>query len=138
MACIGSESIGDVIVFSVGDSVMRLLSNFTRTNSVRFAENEVMGKKPCRQYIGPSTDSISIKISLKSWWGCKPREEIDKLIYLQRDGAVLTFLVGGKGFGRYKWTIESLKEEFKHIDNLGNVHSIDCTLTLKEYTPRGY
>ena len=138
MACLGNRTLSDVIIFSVGESTMRLLDNLTRTNTVRFAQNDILGKKPCREYIGPDIDTLSFDIILKSWWGCKPREELDKLIYLQRDGTLLTFLVGGKAFGRYKWTITSLTERMKHIDNCGNIHQIDCSITMDEYLPRGY
>lgn len=137
LGAIGNSAMDDVIVFEVSDTKILTIDEFKRKNSVRYADTEVMLKKPVSQFLGEALDEISFKIRLKDDYGVDPRTEMNKLIYIQRNGEVISFVLDGKGFGRYRWTIRSLDIDFSEIDGKGVYHCIDLNITLKEYA-RGY
>lgn len=65
VGAIGSKTMDDVIMFEVSDEKILTLRNFVRSNSVRFAKNDVLLRKPVSQYIGPDLDKISFEMPLK-------------------------------------------------------------------------
>lgn len=130
---IGCKEMGDVIIFEVSDSKIFTFSDFTRSNSVNYADTPVLQKKPLSQYTGEQLDEITFNILLKDYFGVDPRTEMNKLIYIQREGTVISFMLDGKGFGRYRWTIRDLKMNFSEIDSGGRYHCVSLSLALKEY-----
>ena len=137
LGAIGSSEMADVVIFEVSEESILTLDEFKRKNSVRYADTDVMLKKPISQFLGEALDEISFKIVLKDYYGVDPRTEMNKLIYIQRDGEAVTFVLDGKGFGRYRWTIRSIDMEFAEIDGQGIYHSVTLNVTMKEYA-RGY
>lgn len=133
IGAIGSKEIDDVIIFEVSSQKILNFEDFTRSNGVRFSENEVLLKKPVSQFVGEELDQISMTIKFDVERGVNPRAEMDKLIILQRAGSVITIVVGNKGLGRYKWRIEKLNMTWNRIDNKGNLLAAACDLSLKEY-----
>jgi phage protein U len=133
IGAIGCKEMGDIIMFEVSDDKIFTFSDFSRSNSVNYADTQVLQKKPLSQYVGESLDEITFKIKLKDYFGVDPRTEMNKLIYIQRDGTVISFVLDGKGFGRYRWTIRELKMDFAEIDGQGGYHCVDLSVTLKEY-----
>lgn len=133
LGAIGNGDMEDVILFEVSDEKILTFQNFVRSNSVRFSKNDVLLKKPVNQFIGPELDDISFDIKLMAEFGVNPVEEMNKLIILQRDGALVSIFVGNMAFGMYRWVIKSLTNTFENIDNKGNVLSITTNLGLQEY-----
>lgn len=130
---IGSKSIDDVIIFEVSEHKIYNFQNFTRATKVRFAKNDVLQKKPVSEYVGSDLDTISLKIELKAELGVNPRDEVDKLIKLQRDGVIVSIILGGKPFGVYRWRISDISSVFERIDNKGNCFAINCDISFEEY-----
>jgi phage protein U len=133
IGAIGSKSIDDVIIFEVSDSKVLTIDGFKRDNSVRFAKHDVLLKKPVSQYIGPDLDKISFKIMLNAKFGVDPKAEMDKLIYLHRDGEIVSILLGTATFGVYRWRIVSLGMPFEIIDNKGVCISCTLDISFEEY-----
>ena len=133
IGAIGSKSINDVIIFEVSDKRIATIEDFKRSNKINFSKNNVINQKPVSEYVGSELDTISFKISLKSQLGTDPRNELNKLIYLHRDGVVVTLVLFGQAFGTYRWVITSLDMDYKHINSVGYAKVIDCNITLEEY-----
>lgn len=133
IGAIGSKSIDDVIIFEVSDSKILNFTDFTRSNKVRFSKNDVLQRKPVSEYIGSDLDTISFKMELKAEKGVNPRNEVDKLMYLHRDGTIISIIIGGKAFGVYRWRIVDISIAFERIDNQGNCISATCDISLEEY-----
>ena len=133
IGAIGSGSIDDVIIFEVSDQKILTLLDFSRKNGVRFSKNDVLLKKPVSQYIGPDLDTISFKIELRAQYGVNPRDEMDKLIYLERDGTTVSIVIGNKAFGVYRWRISDPNMVWKIVDNTGFLQSAVCEISLEEY-----
>ena len=136
IGAIGSKAIDDVIVFEVSDKRMLTFDNFKRSNKINFAKNNVLGQKPVSEYTGQELDTINFTVLFNAQLGVDPREEVNKLIYLHRDGAVVTLMIWGKAFGTYRWVITSLDMDWKRINKIGYCCEIECSITLEEYAGR--
>ncbi len=130
---IGNSDLDMIIPFEVSDEKVLTIQNFVRSSSVRFAKNDVLLKKPVSQYVGPELDTLSFDIKLMAQHGVNPTEEMKKLIVLQRNGTLVSFILGDWVMGMYRWTIQSLTNNFEQIDNRGNILSMTVNISLLEY-----
>lgn len=133
IGAIGSKSLDDVIMFEVSPDKILTLDNFVRRNSVRFAKNNVLLRKPVSQYTGPDLDTIRFSINLKAQFGVNPKAEYDKLVHIQREGLILTILIGTTVFGVYRWRIANLSIPQDIIDNKGFCVSSTVDVSFEEY-----
>lgn len=133
IGAIGSKELDDVIMFEVSSKKILTIDGFTRNNSVRFAKNNVLLRKPVSQYVGPQLDMINFKIILKAQFGVNPQEEFNKLIRLQRDGTSLSIITGKSSHGMYRWRIADLGIPWEIIDNKGNCISSTVAISFEEY-----
>jgi hypothetical protein len=121
------------INFLVSHDKIRTFEDFQRSIAGRWAEHNVIGKKPLSQFIGPGLDIIKFKMTFSIYLGVDPRLELDRLVTIERSGKPYTLTIGSKALGTYKWAISSLEEAFKTIDNQGNILSAEVQIELKEY-----
>ncbi|MEC0234081.1 phage tail protein [Paenibacillus kribbensis] len=128
----GLATLGD-IVFIVTHYKIRTFTDFTRTNNDRWAANEIIGKKPRSQFLGPGLDTIDLTVRVDASYGMNPRKEVDKLVDYSRKGKVMPFVLGNKGLGVKWWKIKSMTQNFNNIDNKGRLVSATYSLTLEEY-----
>ena len=133
IGAIGSTALDDVILFEVSQEKVFTFDGFVRTNNVRFAKNSVLLKKPVSQYVGPDLDKISFKIILKAQFGVNPQEEFNKLIHLQRDGTIVSIIIGKSPQGMYRWRIANLGMPWEVVDNRGNCISCTVDISFEEY-----
>ncbi len=128
-------TLGDISFRVSGYNDIFTYDNYSRNASVRTANHEIIGEKSITEYLGPGLQEISFNIKLNAQWGVNPLKEIERLIDYCESGTVLTFTMGGKRVGRYKWLIESVDSNAKYYDNTGNILSADASVKLKEYVP---
>ncbi|MDM5278795.1 phage tail protein [Paenibacillus silvae] len=128
----GVAVLGD-IVFIVTKYKVRTFSDLSRTNNDRWANNEILLKKPRSQFLGPGLDTFELTVLVDARLGLNPRKEVDKLVAYSREGKVMKFSVGGKGMGVDKVKITSLVQNWQKMDNRGNLTSATYNLTLEEY-----
>lgn len=136
IGAIGAKALDDVIIFEVSDKRILTIDGFKRSNKINFAKNNVLMQKPVSEYTGQELDTISFKITLRADLGTDPREEVNKLIHLHRDGTVITLILWGKAFGTYRWVITSLDMDWTLINKVGYCQTIECGITLEEYAGR--
>nr|WP_145402954.1 phage tail protein [Paenibacillus xylanexedens] len=128
----GVAVLGD-IVFIVTKYKVRTFSDLSRTSNDRWANNEILLKKPRSQFLGPGLDTFELTVLVDARLGLNPRKEVDKLVAYSREGKVMKFSVGGKGMGVDKVKITSLVQNWQKMDNRGNLTSATYNLTLEEY-----
>ncbi|MFW5433697.1 phage tail protein [Paenibacillus apiarius] len=121
------------IVFVVSPKVIRTFNDFSRSSSGRWANHEVLGKKPLSQWIGSGLDTISFTIRFDARYGMQPRKELDRLVELERKGKAMPLIIGGKGVGVGLWKITSLEQTWLDIDARGNVLLATASISLEEY-----
>lgn len=134
-------SLGSDVVFVVVETgvsnqwqpIVRTIDDFNRSASGRWAQHDIMGKKPKKQYIGPGLDTVSFSVRFSASLGLNPRKELDRLINIEREGKALPLVIGRKPVGVGLWVITSLSQDWERLDNMGNVLDAQVNITLEEY-----
>lgn len=125
-------SFGD-IVFETSDQRILNFSGFKRNAEGRWADHEVIGKKPASEFIGPGLDTITFTVNLNGSFGVSPRKELERWLNHARNGNAEILVIGGKPLGVDKWTVRSTSEAWDVIWNNGELYSAKVDITLKEY-----
>ncbi|MCM3632927.1 phage tail protein [Paenibacillus camelliae] len=121
------------LVFLANPNTLRTFDNFQRDTSARWAEHEIHLKRPKSEYLGPANDTVSFAMQFDIRYGIKPRNEMERLTVLCRDGTPHRLVIGGVPLGAKQWYIESVGQTWKRFDSKGNVIYGEATVTLKEY-----
>lgn len=122
-------TLGD-IVFEVKESKILTFKDLSRSNSGRYHEHNVIGKKPVLEYLGPGLDQVSFPIRLDVMHGVSPNSMITAMKDYQHRGERLQLVIGGHFFGDF--IIEQVNETRERHDNKGNCMIATVNLTLKE------
>jgi phage protein U len=133
VAIIGS--LGD-IVFEVSNQKVRTFNDFSRSASARWADHEIIGRKPLSEFIGPDLDEIKFRMRFDVALGLNPRNELDRLLIKCRTGKPETLVIGGKPLGMFKWTVRQVGQSWKTFDGAGRLLVAEVDVTLKEYMAR--
>lgn len=122
-----------IVIFEVSDDKIHTFEEFTRDSNIRTAKHDIHLQKPKTEFLGPELDNVSFIINLKAQFGVNPRDEMDKLLILQRAGIPVVLTIGNKNIGMNKWTIVSLSQAWETVDNEGRLLEAQLSLTLEEY-----
>lgn len=125
-------ALGDIL-FKVSIQDVNTFQDFNRSSAGRWAYHEIHMQKPKSEFLGPELDTITFSMQFESALGRDPRHDMEKLMILTRTGEALPLVIGGDPIGYYRWTVESTEQEYKRVDNKGNVISGSIAVTLKEY-----
>ncbi|WP_238649766.1 phage tail protein [Paenibacillus piscarius] len=121
------------VVFVVAEGAIRTIDEFNRSSSTRWAQHDIIGHKPKKEYLGPGVDSVTFSVRFAAAFGLNPRKELDRLTELDRAGKALPLIIGRKGIGVGLWVITSLSQDWNVLDNMGNIVDAQATITLEEY-----
>lgn len=121
------------IVFVVSSERILTFRDLSRNSGPRYEEHAVIGKKPVLELVGPSLDTMSLRIRLDSSHNVDPDEEADKMREAMNAGEVLPFVIGNKYFGDF--AIMTIAENSRNFDNKGRLLLSEITLSLKEVRP---
>jgi phage protein U len=121
------------IAFVVTPEVIRTFRELTRSSASRWADHEIMLKKPKSQFLGPGLDTVTFTMYFAAWHGTNPRKEMEKLVEWDRKGKAGALTIGGKKLGVGLWVITGLEQAWSYVDNRGNLLAGTINITLKEY-----
>lgn len=121
------------VKFVTSDKRVLTFSDFKRESSVRSEKHNVIGKKPAKEFIGPDLDIITFSINLSANNGVKPRMEAERWLKMNREGQAHPLVIGNKGLGYDRWTIESVSQIWDVVFNKGELFSCKIDVTLEEY-----
>ncbi len=121
------------IVFFTSDTAIKTFDSLSRSEQGRWAKHDVIGKKPISEFLGPDLGKISFKMRFDAMYGMNPRKEMDNLLSMVRDGKCYPLIIGGKGLGVSKWSLQSVTQEWKYLDNRGNLLVGEVSVELEEY-----
>lgn len=124
--------LGD-IVFEVSEKRVYTISAMTWGGKSSIATTARHNTNALTEYTGMEPDTISLTISVCSWLGADPIEEMVKLWDAMREGRAMPLTIGSKPYGKYRWLISDLSDEVQQFDREGNQYSIQVTLSLIEY-----
>jgi len=130
---IGDQKLNRVITFTTSSDKVLTFDGFEQSSSVRLGKHEVHMQKPKTEFLGPELDTISFVIRLDVAFGVNPIEEIRKLYQLQKEGEAVSLVIGNRSYGENLWTIKSLRQQYKQVDNRGNLLIAELNIELEEY-----
>lgn len=125
-------ALGDVI-FQVSDDTVRTLSNLTWGGSADYATHKRHGYHAMTEYTGMGTDTISFEMVLSAYLGVNPHTVLGQLFAYERNGTALSFVLGNKAYGKYRWVITKLSMKSQYFDGNGDLTQCKVTVNLQEY-----
>lgn len=131
MAVIGSFG---KLFFKVSDKKILTFNDLNRTNSVRWAKHEIIGRKPLHEFIGVDSSKVSFSIRFDIspiFGGVPPKKGLDRLKRMMENRMYKTLIIGGEYLGRY--VIESIDEERPYHARNGVCLVATAKVTLVEY-----
>ena len=125
-------SLGD-FVFEASANQFKTFKNLNLDRSTRYGKHDVSDGKPRLEFTQEDTDSVGFDLFWRIEDNVNPSAEIGYLQNARIEGEILMFLVGGKKVGSGRYTIKSIKEKPKRIDNRGNMLAVEYSVQLEEY-----
>ena len=121
------------IVFSV--SVWRMITptNYERESTARWAEHDLLLRKPVSQFGGPGLEKLSFSIILDADHGVSPALQLKKLRKMRDTGAVFPLVIGGRPVTQNYWRLDSVKEGNCYWTSEGQLQQCIAQLSLTEY-----
>lgn len=126
-------SLGE-IVFQVSDETVLTITGMTREVSGRWAEHEVMGVKPKKEFLGAGSQKITLPITLSVGLGVKPRKTLELVERMVESGDAEYLILKGRPVGRNPFCLVSSSETWGHMYGHGELAKANLTITLEEYT----
>lgn len=123
-------SLGE-LPFVCSQDKVRTFNELSRDLEARWAQHDVIGKKPVLEYVGPGLMSASLKIRFDVSLGIAPEEGLDRLKRMMENKLYKTLVIGDEILGRY--VIESISEERKFHAGDGLCLVAEATINLKEW-----
>ena len=138
------------IPFITSRRYLQTFDDYQRNSEGRWAKHNIIGQKPSLEYLGPDTEKISMKISLRSDHGVNPESVLNQLRQMRDTGEVFPLVLGSKVIGNLLksiwkdspfgtstglWVLKGVTEDVKHWAG-GNLYIVDATVTLEEYAER--
>ncbi len=123
---------GDIVFISSADYFLTP-SNYNRESSGRWAEHELLMRKPVSQFGGPGLEKLSFDILLDAGHGISPDEQLKKLRKMRDTGAVFPLVIGGKPVSQSSWRLDSLKESDHFFTANGQLQQCKVAVQLTEY-----
>lgn len=121
------------IPFTVSDKVVQTLDNAVWGGSARYAKHEVHLRNALTEFTGLDPDTFSFDMTLSAYLGVDPMAAIVKLWNYERTGTAVPLVIGERGYGKYRWTVEQHKIKIQTYDGRGNVTSATVSVNLLEY-----
>lgn len=123
------------MVFEASSNLIRTFSDLRQHSGARYAEHDVIGRKPQLEFLGPGLEEITFKVQLMSWHGVDPDRELKALQEMRDSGGVGVLIFGETKIGRFVLADISSEEGPRKKD--GSATWIDVDLTIKEYDGHG-
>lgn len=123
----------DGIQFVVSREVFRAPSNMTWGGSARYSTHERHVTHALTEFTGLDPDSFSFDMLLTAELGVDPMKDLVKIWGYERSGAALGLVIGGHGYGKYRWTIQKHETKMKYTDRSGNLYAVEVSVELLEY-----
>ena len=119
------------VAFEVSASLVRTYDEMKRDGSAKWAEHDILGRKPKLEFGGSALEEISFQMTLSSDLGTDPDGELDSLRDFRDNGEVGTLVLGETVVGRF--VLEALSQTEGPRNRKGRPTWIKVDLKLKEY-----
>ena len=125
--------LGDII-FEVSSEKQLTARNVKWNGSARVSTHSRHLQDAMTEFTGREPDRMSLDIVISYYLGLQdPQETINLIWKYEREGRAVPLTLGEKGYGKYRWLIESHSSILEHYDKNGNVMHFTTTINLVEY-----
>ena len=121
------------IQFVVSREVFRTPKDMTWSGSARYATHERHNTHALTEFTGLDPDKFSFDILLTAELGVNPLDEVVKIWGFERDAEAVGLVIGGKGYGKYRWNVVKHETKIEYTDAEGNMYAVEVSLDLVEY-----
>lgn len=126
------------IPFYVSHTAMRTMAEVSRSGSARWADHDVIHRKPVSQFIGPGLEELSFKMHLIRDHGVTPDKEINRLREMRDNGMVFPLIMGGKPVSLNYWRLMDISIGETYYNGYGQLIQATVSVSLKEYDDSNY
>lgn len=126
---------GDII-FTVNPFKTITFDDAEHNSSVEYAEHRIIGEKPKLEYQNPNADEVSINITLASFLGVNPKEQLKKFEEYMYNGDIYDLILGNGVMESNvlgEFVITSLSRSYKEVSFWGDVTNLKLGVKFKEY-----
>ena len=121
------------IVFKVSSKSIKTVRSVTYKGSANYSVHSRVNKKGLVEYTGSAPEQISFSMRVSKSLGVSPWASISLLSGYVNSGVAVTFVLGSKKYGSYKWLVKSYDVKCEEFDKSGNLIGADIAVTLVEY-----
>lgn len=121
------------VLFTLSRASFAVPQNLQWSGSARYAVHNRHATHALTEFTGLDPDRFSFDITLTAELGVDPLAEIKKLWEFERSGTPLGLAVGGRAYGKYRWTVQKHKTKFQYLDACGDLYVADVSVELLEY-----
>lgn len=125
-------TLGD-IAFQVSDKIVQTFQNMTWKGSANYAIHNRRLTNSLTEFVGIDPDSITLDIELSTYLGSDVMAELGKIWKYERTGEAVSLVVGGKGYGKYKWNLTGHTIKMRSFDKEGKLTRAVVSISLQEY-----
>lgn len=135
MAVIGylGKDANSGIQFVVSREVFRTPKSMKWSGSARYAVHDRHATHALTEFTGLDPDSFSFELLLTKELGVDPLEDIVRLFTYERDAVAVGLVIGGHGYGKYRWTVKKHETKMQYTDAAGELYAVEVSVELLEY-----
>lgn len=127
---------GDII-FTVNPLQTMTFTDAERSTSVEYAEHKIIGGKPKLEFMYQNADEVSMNITLSSFLGLNPAEELKKFEEYKNEGDIYPLIIGNAAIEETNvlgwYVINSFSIKYKEVNFLGQITQLELSVKFKEY-----
>lgn len=126
------------VVFIASSHYMLTPSNFSQETKGRWADHNVIYKKPVSEFLGPGQRTISFEIILSSMHHITPSSQINTLRRMCENGEVFPLVIGGRPVSSNFWRLDSMSVGETYYGPTGTLKFAKVSVKLIEYDDSNY
>lgn len=125
--------LGDVI-FEVSSDKQLTITNAKWGGSAQVHTHDRHLQNALTEFAGRNPDTMSFDIVVSYYNGIQDvQEAVNKIWEYERNGKAVPLTLGEKGYGKYRWVVESHDSDMEHYDKNGNLMHYTMHINLIEY-----
>lgn len=126
------------VVFIVSSHYMLTPTNFTQEAKSRWADHDVIYKKPVSEFLGAGLRGVGFDVVLSSMHGIDPARQIQTLQSMSENGDVFPLIIGGKPVSQNYWRLDSMSVADTYYNPVGKLVRARVSVKLTEYDDSNY
>jgi phage protein U len=122
------------LVFEVSGQIVRTFSELNQDSSGRWAEHNTINTPPRKEFLGPGSDSLRMKLVFSRMLGTDPRSSYEELREKVRLGEYFPLILGGIPLSMNMWYIVSISSATTiFAPGTGDMMFSSVDVTFEEY-----